>query len=435
MPPASVLSDYAAVQDYLFGLKVQGVKFGIDRMRLLAAELGHPERSQPVIHLAGTNGKGSTAAMVDAILRAAGRRVGLYTSPHLVRLGERVQVDRTLLSEEEITAYTRELRPLAERLGARERDLHPSFFEFMTAMAFLQFARRRCDVAVVEVGLGGELDATNVVQPIVTAITSIGLDHCEMLGHTLTAIARAKAGILKPGVPVVMGRLPPEAEVVVRARAAALGCPLVSVREVYGEDSAAYPSTSLEGEYQRWNAATATLVVRALPTAWGVGDEAVRSGLAAAWWPARWQRLDCAGRRVILDASHNPEGAETLDHNLARLVATEGVRPIVVVGALGAARAGALLEVVARHAREVHLLVPHQARACDHATLRSLLPAGCNAPVFDARLEEVFPARGETRLGQPGDTVVVTGSIYLAGEVLTRLNPEAGPGEGRLQDF
>ena len=159
------LADYRGVQEYLYSLKAKGVSFGIDRMRLLVEALGHPEQRYAVIHIAGTNGKGSTAAMMAAILRAAGKRTGLYTSPHLIRLGERVQVDGECLHEEEIVAYTRELRPVAEKLGLLGPDLHPTFFEFMTAMAFLQFARKGCDVAVIEVGLGGRLDATNVVQP------------------------------------------------------------------------------------------------------------------------------------------------------------------------------------------------------------------------------------------------------------------------------
>ncbi len=190
MSSVSPLAGYPAVQEYLFSLKAGGVRFGIDRMGLLAARLGHPEKAVPCIHVAGTNGKGSASAMLESILRHSGRRVGLYTSPHLVRLGERVQVDRVLLTEEEICAYVRELQPVAEQLAADggEND-RPSFFEFMTAMAFLQFARKRCDCSVIEVGLGGRLDATNVVEPEVSIVTSIGLDHCEMLGTTLAAIA------------------------------------------------------------------------------------------------------------------------------------------------------------------------------------------------------------------------------------------------------
>ena len=255
-------ADYAAATEYLFALKAGGVKFGIDRMRRLTAALGHPERSYPVIHVAGTNGKGSVSAMLDAIFRAAGWRTGLYTSPHLVKLGERVQVDRRHLTEAEIVAYTGELRPIAAACAATMPDEHATFFEFMTAMAFLQFQRRQADVAIIEVGMGGRLDATNVVEPEIAVITSIGLDHCAELGGTLAQIAREKAGIIKPGRPVVMGRVPAEAEQVIREVAAAGGAPVHSVREIFGGDMAGYPATNLAGDYQRWNAATATLVAQ-----------------------------------------------------------------------------------------------------------------------------------------------------------------------------
>jgi dihydrofolate synthase/folylpolyglutamate synthase len=165
----------------------------------------------------------------------AGWRTGLYTSPHLVKLGERVQVDRRLLGEAEIVAYTNELRPVAERPALFSIDDHPSFFEFMTAMAFLQFARRQVDIGIIEVGLGGRLDATNVVLPEVAVITSIGLDHCDMLGDRLDLIAAEKAGIIKPGRPVVLGRMPPAAEAVIRKIAAERQAPVHSVREEFGE--------------------------------------------------------------------------------------------------------------------------------------------------------------------------------------------------------
>ena len=279
MESTGTLAGYAPVQEYLFGLKATGLKFGVDRMRVFVEALGHPERRYPVIHVAGTNGKGSVSALLDAILHAAGWRTGLYTSPHLVKLGERVQVDRRLLSEAEIVAYVNELGPVASRPGLFEADDRPSFFEFMTAMAFLQFARRAVDVAVVEVGLGGRLDATNVVEPEVTVITSIGLDHCDMLGDRIELIAAEKAGIIKPGRPVVLGRMPPVAEAVIRRIAAERGAPVTAVRDVYGEDLDRYPQTNLEGDYQRWNAATAVLVARQLPPRWGLTDEVVARGL------------------------------------------------------------------------------------------------------------------------------------------------------------
>jgi dihydrofolate synthase/folylpolyglutamate synthase len=374
--------------------------------------------------------------MLESILRASGRRVGLYTSPHLVRLGERVQVDRVLLSEEEICAYVRELQPVADQLGLEGgADDRPSFFEFMTAMAFLQFARKHCDCSVIEVGLGGRLDATNVVEPEVSVVTSIGLDHCDMLGHTLEAIAGEKAGIIKPGRPVVMGRLPREAEAVVRKAAAAKGSRLVSVREEYGEDIARYPETNLEGEYQRWNAATAVLAAGLLPPALVPGAGVIEPALRSVAWPGRWQRIVLGDRLAILDASHNEEGARALDSNFGRLRRENPLPPVGVVGVTGASRARPLLEVVGRHCRELHLVVPHQARACSHEELESMLPASFRGKTFRSTVEELFPGPGTSTAGGPGDTVVVTGSIYLLGEVLARLEPQRGSGEGRLQDF
>ncbi len=434
--PATELTDYAAVQDYLFGLKATGPKFGLDRMRIFAEALGHPERAVPAIHLAGTNGKGSVAAMLDAIFRAAGWRTGLYTSPHLVRLGERVQVNREPLGEGEIAAYTRELRPVAERLGRFDAGDQPSFFEFMTAMAFLQFARKHCDIGLIETGLGGRLDATNVVQPEVAVITSIGLDHCELLGDTIEEIAGEKAGIIKSGRPVVIGRMPAAAENVIRRVAADRTAPTLSVTEIFGDDSDRCPPTNLQGDYQRWNAATAALTARAMPARWKLSDETIGRGLQNVVWPGRWQRLRLAdGRLLVLDASHNPEGAQALEANLKKLAVETGRAPLVITGALGAARAKALLETICRHAGEIHLVVPDQSRACSFEELESLVPADFCGPTHRATVAGLFPAENICRAGSADDVIVVTGSIYLLGEVLARLEPQRGAGEGRLQDF
>lgn len=428
-------ADYAAIQDYLFSLKAKGVKFGIDRMRLLVAGIGHPERATPVIHIAGTNGKGSVAAMLESVFATAGWRTGLYTSPHLVKLGERVQVAREILTEAEIVAYARELQPVAEAVSRGSPDDHPSFFEFMTAMAFLQFARKRCDIAIIETGLGGRLDATNVVDPEVAVITSIGLDHCDMLGDTIEKIAAEKAGIIKPGKPVVIGRLPPEAEVVVRRIAEERGSPVHSVRAVFGENVADYPATAFEGDYQRWNAATAVLVARCLGTRWKLDADTVARGLKSARWPGRWQRVSIGGRPLILDASHNPEGAGVLDGLLSKLVVETGRKPVVVTGVLGAARARPLLETISRYAAEIHLVMPQQSRASGFEELEALIPKTFTGRVTRATVAGVFPDAKTCTVGGPNDTVVVTGSIYLLGEVMARIQPERGALENRLQDF
>jgi dihydrofolate synthase/folylpolyglutamate synthase len=436
MTRTAMTGEYQAVQDYLYSLKACGVKFGIDRMRLVVREIGHPERSRPCVHVAGTNGKGSVAAMLESVLREAGWRTGLYTSPHLVRLGERVQVNRVPLSEKEIIAYVAELGPVAERLaesgGPGDR---PSFFEFMTAMAFLQFERKRCDMNIIEVGLGGRLDATNVVSPEVSVITSISLDHCELLGSTVEAIAAEKAGIIKQGCPVVLGRMPPEAVRTIRRIADEHGSPVIFVEDEFGSDLRGYPETNLEGDCQRWNAATAVLALRRLGSGWKLTDDLISGGLRRVDWPGRWQRTRVGGRLLILDASHNPEGAHVLDSNLARLRAETGRRPVVVTGALGAPRAQALLAAVARHAGEIWFVVPKQARACGYEELERLTPGSFRGRVVRSTVEALFPEPEVCTAGGPEDSIVVTGSIYVLGEVLARIEPGRGAGEGRLQDF
>jgi dihydrofolate synthase/folylpolyglutamate synthase len=289
-------------------------------------------------------------------------------------------------------------------------------------------------MGIVEVGMGGRLDATNVVQPEIAVITSISLDHCEQLGDTVEKIAAEKAGIIKPARPVVIGRLPAGAERVIRQIAAERGCRVISVTAEFGNDLARYPTTNLEGDYQRWNAATATLAARSLPARWKLTDEIIARGLQAVDWPGRWQRLSLGDRKLILDTSHNPEGAGVLEQNLRQLAQIAGA-PVVVVGVLGAARARPLLETIARFAREIHLVVPNQARACSQAELAALLPATFAGRVVHSTVAELFPAAQACSAGDAGDTVVVTGSVYLIGEVLERIAPERGAGEGRLQDF
>jgi dihydrofolate synthase/folylpolyglutamate synthase len=345
-------------------------------------------------------------------------------------------VDRRILSEKEIISFVGELRPIADGIASSgDAGDRPTFFEFMTAMAFLQFARSRCDFSVIEVGLGGRLDATNIVDPEVSVITSIGMDHCDMLGNTLESIANEKAGIIKPGRPVVIGRLPPEAEAAVRSIAASKGSRVLSVREEFGEDVARYPRTNLECDYQRWNAATATLAANLLPSRFGVSATSIDSGLRSVDWPGRWQRTNLGGRLTILDASHNPEGATVLDSNLTGLRAETGRSPIAIVGALGEMRARPLLEVLCRHSHEIHLVVPHQSRASTYPELEALIPKSFVGKTIRSTVEGLFPAPGVCTVGGMDDIIVMTGSIYLLGEVLSRLEPERGKGEGRLQDF
>lgn len=429
------IEDYGSACRYLLELKARGVSLGLERMQRLMQSLGNPERTVPCIHVAGTNGKGSVSAMLESILRSAGWRTGLYTSPHLVRLGERIQVDRNILNEPAIVGYVGELKPVVASLDAAGEGSEPSYFEVMTAMAFLHFARSRCDIACIEVGLGGRMDATNVVTPELSVITSIGYDHVEMLGNTLTAIATEKAGIIKQGRPIVIGRLHPEAETIIRSIASAREAPVISVRAEFGDDLADDPTTNLEGEYQRSNAATAMLAARTLLSRWRISHSVISAGLHSVDWPARWQRFSLGDRTVILDSSHNEEGAQTLDANLSALSREFGRAPIVVLGVLGFSRVRPLVDVVCRHANEIHFVQPAQSRACSYEQLKTFVPATHRGPIVRQLIENLFPAAGVCTAGAQGDVIVVTGSIALAGEVLSRIDPARGTHEGNLQDF
>ena len=430
------LIDYESVKNYLYGLKYHGAKYGIDRMVLLAEALNHPEQQFPIIHVAGTNGKGSTCAMLEAIYRKGGYKTGMFTSPHLVFQGERIQIDRRPLNKDTIVHYTRQLREVAEHLGSRNPDNHPSFFEFMTGMAFLQFAQEKVEIGIFETGLGGLLDATNVVNPVVSVITSIGLDHTSVLGHTISVITEAKAGIIKENTPVVIGYLPPEAEKVIRRVAVEKKASVFSVREHIGQeyDLSSLPETNLEGIYQRHNAATASLTVKVLTQHLAVQDNVVAEALKSVFWPGRWERHQLNDRVLIMDTSHNSQGAIMLDQHLANLFNENGCRPVVAVGVLGKERAEALFPVIAKYAREIVLLKPSQPRATGFKEMESCIPGSFTGKISQDKVAHVFPGPGLCKLGQKGDTVIATGSIYLMGEIMEALYHGNMVGEHILQD-
>ncbi len=428
------LQSYEAVRSYLYGLRHRGALYGVDRMREFVRHLGHPEKAYPVVHVAGTNGKGSTCAMVESIFRQAGLKTGLFTSPHLVHQGEWVQVNRQILTREEVMEYTRRLKPIAEAIEKEHIDHHPSFFEFMTGMAFLRFAEEQVDIGIFETGLGGRLDATNVLNPEVSVITSISLDHTDILGDTLEAIAVEKAGIIKPGKPVIMGLLPLEAEKVIETVAKDRNCQLYKVADAFGADEANFPITCLPGDYQRRNAATATLVARVLADQLGITETHIRDGLLHVNWAGRWETHQLMDRSIILDATHNPEGAIHLERNLQAFVRECGYKPVILAGTLGLTRARALIPVVCRYASEIHLLEPHQPRACSFAELESEIPSTFDGLIFRSKVKDLFPRPAVCTAGHPGAGLVATGSIYLIGEIMEALYHDVPVGEQVLQD-
>jgi dihydrofolate synthase / folylpolyglutamate synthase len=423
----------------LFALEQFGIKLGLANITRLCEALGHPERSFSSLHIAGTNGKGSVTAMTHGALVAAGIRAGRYTSPHLARLNERFVVGDAPVSDADLEAAATTVLDLADdlvRTGALAAP--PTFFEATTATAFELFRRARIDVAVLEVGRGGRFDATNVVAPVACAITSIGLDHQEQLGTTVESVAVEKAGIVKPGVPVVIGRLPAEAEAVVRRAAAECAAPVVSTRDVTasiagvedGRTTLALRTpdhdygrleVGLRGEHQADNAVVA---VRLLETARQRGIDvdfnAIARGVHGAQWPARLERIQLDGHRaVLIDAAHNPDGAAALARYLHRWHPN---RPPLVFAAMRDKDIDAVLRVLLPTCGAVIVTAPATPRAEDPdalaARVRAIDPARDVQVVRDP-LAAVDRALAEAPLA------CVAGSIFLAGAVRDALHGRA----------
>ena len=403
--------------DFLYSLKQRGSKYGIERMRRFMQQLGQPQENLACIHVAGTNGKGSTCAMLEAIYRANGYKTGLYSSPHLVYLGERIQINREAISEAKILEYCERLKSAAQEISHDDPDQHPSFFEFMTAMALLYFAEQKVDIALIETGLGGRLDATNILMPQLSVITSIGLDHTEILGNSIAAIAREKAGIIKAGVPVVIGALPAEANTVMREVAAQQQAPLQALSPGLTE----FPSTNLAGSFQAWNAALALLAVQTIQGRWKIEPYQAKSALRSVQWKGRWDRRRIANYELIFDATHNAQGARHLEENLQALLVDEGIRPIIVTASSQKDRAESLMQTIAPYAKAIHLIQLEQEGSASRQFLRHCLQANeVTCPVLDAQVDKLFPKIGHCSLAEPQACILVTGSIYLVGAVLKK---------------
>lgn len=407
--------DYEKVKSYLYGLIKYGASYGIDRMRLLSQLLENPEGKFPIIHVAGTNGKGSVCAMLETIYRQNGYRTGLFTSPHLVRLEERIQVNRKLIPEEEFIQYIEYIKDIAEHANYENEDLRPSFFEMLNAAGFLYFAKQKIDIGIVETGLGGRFDSTNIVQPLVSVITSISHDHTEILGESLESIAMAKAGIIKPGRPVVIGLMPVEAEVVIRNVAYEQGSSISSVEEVYGKNVEGYPLTALQGNYQRCNAAIAVLVSQVIKSSFPIDDDKSLQSLKDVNWPGRWQLMNLGGNKLILDCTHNEEGSKGLAENLNLLIKKEGQKPIIIVGVLGEYRAKAIMPIVAQYAESIILIEPKNPKAVTISLLKSLIPSSFKGTVIEGSISSICNMQTERR------SIVATGSIYLIGEIMEQI--------------
>jgi dihydrofolate synthase/folylpolyglutamate synthase len=399
---------YAELLARLAGVRTLGVELGLDRMRQALARLGDPQTRFAAVQVAGTNGKGSTAAMAEAVLREAGLRTALYSSPHLARFTERIRIGGREGDGDRLAALDR-------LIVATEVPL--TYFEVATALAFLAIAEAGVEVAVLETGLGGRLDAVTTCAPCATAITTIGIDHVDYLGDTLAAIAREKAGILKPGIPCFVGRLPGEADDEVGRVAAAVGAPIRRL----GRDFEAPPfPAALPGAHQADNAAIATELARAAARHLGkeLDDATLARGLAGVRWPGRCERL---GDDLLFDGAHNADGARALAAAVAALA--PGRRVVLVVSIVDDKDPAAMLAALAPVAAAIVATRSDNARAIPPATLAATAArfvgdvTAENDPV--AALEEARRRAG------PGGLVVICGSMFLVGMLRARVLGEA----------
>jgi dihydrofolate synthase/folylpolyglutamate synthase len=424
--------------DEIFRRESFGIKLGLASMRALCAELGDPQARFPSILVAGTNGKGSVTAMAHAALQAAGVRAARYTSPHLSDLTERFVIGNRPVDSAELESTVDAVLRCADGLRQDgQLSVLPTFFEATTAAAFELFRRAGVQVAVVEVGLGGRFDATNVVLPVAGAITTIDFDHQQHLGDTLGAIAFEKAGIIKPGMPVVVGDLPTEARDVIRRAATERGATFVEAsagtrwttemvegraRITVTTPRAAYgPVTlGLRGEHQVGNAVVAVrLLEEAAARGIAVSRDAIEQGLAAAEWPARLELLTLDhGRRVLLDAAHNPEGARALAAYLRRW---HPEQPPLVIGVMRDKNVAEIAQTLLPVVSSVVATAAPTSRAIAAPDLAAHLRA---AGATDVRAEG-DPLRAIDMALERGDTICVAGSIFLAGAVRDRLRQRA----------
>ena len=425
---------FADTVRFLFSLghELKVVKWDLERMRVLLGALGDPHLQGRFAHVAGTNGKGSTCAMIESALRADGLRTGLYTSPHLITPRERIVIDGQMISESDWTSVFEEVHGASERLLAAEAmEAHPSFFETVTAMAFLAFARAEVELTVLETGLGGRLDATNVVEhPEVTVITPIDFDHEAFLGSSIESIAAEKAGILKAGSPAVFAAQRPEALRVLENRALGLD---IAVRQSsgwrleeltsdrYGSrftlagDEEIPIECPLAGAHQVENARTAVAALALM----GVPAAAIRAGIAAVRWAGRLERVEGHIVDVILDGAHNPAGARALADYICEFFAGEPVR--IIFGAMRDKAVDEVTNTLFPLAREIILTAPDQPRALNPSALAEVVATteGTVIQVADSVRAALEMAADMNRANPM--TTFVTGSLFMVGEAREQL--------------
>jgi dihydrofolate synthase/folylpolyglutamate synthase len=403
---------------FLYGLQMFGARPGLETTRQLAALAGNPQEQLRFIHVAGTNGKGSTCAMLESIYRTAGLRVGLFTSPHLVSFRERLQVNRALIPAETLARLVGEICASLKTFPA---DQHPTMFEVVTVLALRYFAEEKCDLVIWETGLGGRLDATNIVTPLASVITNIALDHQAWLGDTLVKIAAEKAGIIKPSVPVVTTETGAAALSVIERVARENNAPLT--RAAVASSAISDQPSALIGEHQRANAALAVAVAEVLEKKIPVAPEHIQAGLTQVNWPGRLQLIRRPnGQRILLDGAHNIAGVETLSAALEAgewSGASGSGAPTIILGMLGDKDWRVMCARLAPLAARLWLVPVDSERSARPEELA----AACRTanPQADVRcfdnLAQALTAAADDKL------VVIAGSLYLIGAALAFLDP------------
>jgi dihydrofolate synthase/folylpolyglutamate synthase len=401
---------------HLRSLQLHGFQPGLGTTRRLAALAGDPQERLRFIHVAGTNGKGSTCALLESVYRKAGLKVGLYTSPHLVRFGERIQVGRVPIAETDLARHVADLKALADTMT-------PTFFEFTTVLALRYLAEQHVDLVIWETGLGGRLDATNIVTPLASVVTNVAFDHQRILGDTIAAIASEKAGIIKPGVPVVTAAEDPDALAIIVHKAKELDAPVITLGEP--EIARFKAEIPLLGRHQRANAALAAATVRLLRFVLPVDDTQLLEGLAEVNWPGRLQVVRRGAQTLVLDGAHNPAGIAALRTALAE--AFPGKRPTLVLGMLADKDWRAMAADLVPLASRVVTAPVGSERTVTAEDLR----AACVATGAGRPVKAAGSAAAALKLVAADPFVLVTGSLYFIGEVMEGLGLQAARGDER----
>jgi dihydrofolate synthase/folylpolyglutamate synthase len=411
---------YSEAIQFLYSLQMFGANFGLENTRKLAALAGNPQEKLRFIHVAGTNGKGSTCAMLESIYRAAGLRVGLFTSPHLVSFRERIQVNRQLIPESELIRLVEEIQPLLKQFPA---DNHLTLFEVVTVMALKFFAEQKCDLVIWETGLGGRLDATNIVTPLASVITNIAFDHQQWLGDTLEKIAFEKAGIIKNGIPVATATDEPTALAVIKKIAQEKNAPLILVGQASSLSWAGkMPAPLLPGEHQKLNAALALATVEVLQKQIPVPEEKIREGLQNVNWPGRLQLIEKADRqKILLDGAHNVASAKVLREALEKIFPAK--ERTLLLGVLQDKDWRKICEILSPLAAEIFLVPVASERSANPKELAEICRTTNPAAeiLVCGSLKEALEKSGSRRRSPHQDFIVVTGSLYLVGEALELL--------------